>query len=246
MEGLKEYLEASTIHGLYYISTCKSTAAKAGWLLTVIIGFGSAGYFIQSSFSDWADSPVTTTITPHPVADLPFPEVTICPPKGINSALKYDLMMLANMTLNEQKKDKLEKQTKKAFSESGKTSFVKEMISLINKDNLGKVFEGFHEFPKETKDGFRIGLSGVKGSIQTPGYGQNFSLEQFMMYRGKVVHYELHVEDIKMMMKKNASLLVDVELDTNYKDEAQLLEVFRINTVPLKVRFSNFNLLFIS
>ena len=64
MEHLKEYLESSTIHGLYYISTCQSKTAKAGWLLIVILGFGCAGYLIQSSFSDWADSPVTTTITP--------------------------------------------------------------------------------------------------------------------------------------------------------------------------------------
>ena len=117
MENLKEYLETSTIHGVFYISTSKSHVAKAGWFMIVILGFGCAGYLIQSSFSDWADSPVSTTITPHPVADLPFPDVTICPPKGLNSALKYDLMMTAKMTLSQEKKDVMLKQATTLFGE---------------------------------------------------------------------------------------------------------------------------------
>ena len=32
---------------------------------------------INSSFADWAESPVATTVTPHSVADLQFPNFTI-------------------------------------------------------------------------------------------------------------------------------------------------------------------------
>ena len=85
MDILKEFLDATTIHGLYYISTCKSWFAKAGWMVVVALGFAASTFLIHSSFADWAKSPVATTITPHSVADLPFPNVTICPPKGLNN-----------------------------------------------------------------------------------------------------------------------------------------------------------------
>ena len=81
METLREFLESTTIHGLSRIASSKSKPAKVGWLLVVIFGFGIAGFVIHSSFSEWDDSPVSTTITSCLVADLPFPNVTICPPK---------------------------------------------------------------------------------------------------------------------------------------------------------------------
>ena len=116
MEPLREFLESTSIHGLAHVSTSKSKAAKVGWLMIVVFGFGFAGFLIQSSFSDWANSPVSTTITPKPVADLPFPDVTVCPPKGLNSALKYDLMMTSNMTLSQATKDKLLEQAETVHS----------------------------------------------------------------------------------------------------------------------------------
>ena len=148
MDKVKEYLESSTIHGLSYISTSKSRIAKAGWLIIVVLGFGSAGYLILSSFSDWASSPVSTTITPHPVSDLPFPDVTICPPKGLNSALKYDLLMLANMTISQVKKEHLLNSAKIIFEKSGGEANAKNIESLSNNANLAKSLEAFKTFQR--------------------------------------------------------------------------------------------------
>ena len=210
MENLKEFLESTTIHGLSYIATCRSKIGKVGWLLAVTLCFGCAGYLIQSAFSDWADSPVSTTITPHPVAHLPFPDVTICPPKGLNSALKYDLMMTANMTLNVSQTDKLMQGAKKAFGRNAAKTFAENMQSLVNKENLEKVFEGFIGFPEETDQGFLMRLTGVEGSIQSPGYGQNFSLDQFRLVMGRQIHYQL---DIKDRMDKKSTLMIEVQVD---------------------------------
>ena len=60
---------------------------------------------INSSFADWAESPVATTVTPHSVADLQFPNFTIWHPKGLNRALKYDLMKLAKKNLSSEKQE---------------------------------------------------------------------------------------------------------------------------------------------
>ena len=87
MDSLKEFLESSTIHGLVYISSARNKTSKVLWLLVVLAGFSVAGYLITSSLQDWEKSPISTTITTHPIREAPFPRVAVCPPKGTNTAL---------------------------------------------------------------------------------------------------------------------------------------------------------------
>ena len=81
MEILREFLESSTIHGISYISTAQTGLGKAFWSLVVIISFLGAIYLIHDSYSDWQESPIATTISTHPIAELDFPTVTVCPPR---------------------------------------------------------------------------------------------------------------------------------------------------------------------
>ena len=100
MEGVRAFLESSTIHGLVYISTTEKKLVKTCWILVVIGGFTAAGYMIYQSFQDWHESPVKTTIETLPITKITFPKVTVCPPKNTYTDLNYDLMMTENMTLN--------------------------------------------------------------------------------------------------------------------------------------------------
>ena len=61
-EGLWEFLENSTIHGLNYIATAKSSTARLFWLIVVFCGFFFAAVMIRTSFTGWRSSPVSTTI----------------------------------------------------------------------------------------------------------------------------------------------------------------------------------------
>ena len=96
MDLLWEFLGSSTIHGLAHISDSKSRVGKVIWTFIVIIAFLSAGYLINSSYEDWNQSPVTTSISTPPINQLKFPMVTVCPAKGSNTALNYDLARLKN------------------------------------------------------------------------------------------------------------------------------------------------------
>ena len=49
MDGLRSFLEASTIHGLVYISTTKKFI-KIFWILVVTLGFTVACYMIREAF----------------------------------------------------------------------------------------------------------------------------------------------------------------------------------------------------
>ena len=78
MEGVRSFLESSSIHGLVYISTTKRLL-KIFWTIVVIAGFTVAGIMIYQSVQDWKDNPVTTTVETVSIKEITFPKVTVCP-----------------------------------------------------------------------------------------------------------------------------------------------------------------------
>ena len=106
MEGVRNFLESSTIHGLAYIAK-SGKYVRPFWTITVIAGFTCAGFLIYASFNDWRENPIKTTVDTRPITELTFPKVTVCPPKNTYTDLNYDLMMLENMTLDQEKRNEL-------------------------------------------------------------------------------------------------------------------------------------------
>ena len=100
MSYLKEFLESSTIHGLYHISV-NQKIAKVLWIVIIISGFVGSGIIIYQSFEDWKQSPVKTTIESVSISDFKFPKITVCPPKDTYTNLNYDMMITENMTIEE-------------------------------------------------------------------------------------------------------------------------------------------------
>ena len=106
MEGVRIFLESSTIHGLTFISTTRKYA-RLFWILVVITGFVGASLLIKESFDSWSEGPAKTAIGTFPIADIRFPKVTVCPPKNTFTDLNYDLMISENVTLTEEMRDLL-------------------------------------------------------------------------------------------------------------------------------------------
>ena len=109
-------------------SGVETQVVKLGWTLIIIIAFVTAGFLIHANFkgktlsikifsdlylhlslADWESSPVSTTVTVHPISEATFPRfmpwaaavssqhdsrVTLCPPRSSNTALNYDLARL--------------------------------------------------------------------------------------------------------------------------------------------------------
>ena len=211
MDHIREFLETSSIHGLSYIPTSNYKVVKAGWVATIAIGFGFAFFLIQSSFSNWSESPVATTIIPRSVESLEFPNVTVCPPKGINGALRYDLMRTANMSLKQTRRTKL----KELLTKLGSRDEGKVRVDIVNVENQDKVIEGQMTFPEETPTEYWMQLAGREGSITSPGFGKNFSsnlYRQFKAYMKKKLHYTLHLEE-------KGILDIKVQRETAFEDE---------------------------
>ena len=73
MGVLQEFLETSTIHGLYYVGTAQKSM-KIFWILVVTVCFFVASILIIESFNKWTESPVATTIETLPIKDFHAPK----------------------------------------------------------------------------------------------------------------------------------------------------------------------------
>ena len=116
MEGVRTFLESSTIHGLTYISTTRKYA-RLFWVLVVIAGFVCASLIINESFDSWSESPIKTTIETLHISEISLPKVTVCPPKNTFTDLNYDLMMTENITLTEEMRDEMFKYALEVINE---------------------------------------------------------------------------------------------------------------------------------
>ena len=159
---------------------------------------------------------VMTTITTHPINELDFPTVTVCPPKGSNTALNFDLMRLRNRTFSIDDQEVLRKEIIKAFVNIGHLTFVDKMLNAANPNNLGQVFSGFQSVPKlYGKAGFEISAWHSNGNLESPRFGQTYRKED---YQGnKEIHFVLdYPSEVKLesLVGPNVSLVVDLEVDT--------------------------------
>ena len=105
MEHVKDFLDTSTIHGFSWISSNKRFA-RLFWILIVVGGFSAAGYLIYSSFHNWGQSPITTTVETLPISQITFPNVTVCPPKDLFLNLNYDILQsekVKNLTMTRER-----------------------------------------------------------------------------------------------------------------------------------------------
>ena len=189
MEVFHEFIETSTIHGLSYISTAKSKCTKCLWLLIVISGFSCSFYLINDSFNDWRASPIDTAISTHPISELKFPNVTVCPPKATNTALNYDLMMTQNVSLSLQDRETLKTENNKIFLKGPAKNYAQHFINAINPENLAAVFEGYHSFPLFKDKEIEMRISSENGSITSPGFGQGF--DEDLYFSDQTYHYVL-------------------------------------------------------
>ena len=210
MEGVRTFLESSTIHGLTYISTTRKYA-RLFWTLVVITGFLVAGYLIHESFDSWSESPVKTTVETLPIADIRFPKVTVCPPKNTFTDLNYDLMMTENVTLRQEMRDEMFKYALEVINEDG-----------FSRNNWTKLQEGdrfynwYHGYTQiispyyDDNSGLNILIytSATSGVITTQNFGEQFKAE--LVERKLYYNVDIWAPDSDKQ-NKNVTLHVKVE-----------------------------------
>ena len=187
---------------------------KFAWFFIVCTGFLFAGVIINNSYAKWQESPIATTISTKPISDLEFPVVTVCPPKGSNTALNYDLIKADNVTLTTADRDRIREKTFQIFIESSHEEFATHMLSSVDPEMIA---EGSQSVPVPYgKNGFETLQWKDSGSIKTPWYGEEFNEEYYL--RDKYHHRVLDFpKDLADQVGKG-TLLIELEIDTQVED----------------------------
>ena len=131
-----DFLESSTIHGLVHISTAKSRAARAAWVAVVVACFSIAIAMIYSSYNEWQESPVSTTITTHPITELEFPTVTVCPPRRSNTAINHVLQKVKNVNYTNEERRELLSMAKEIFIKNPNKEHANKIVELLSTENM--------------------------------------------------------------------------------------------------------------
>ena len=217
MESLREFLETSTVHGLAYLSTSKSRAAKTIWAILIVAAFSSAGYLIWQSYVGWSKSPVSTTISTHPIAELDFPKVTVCPPEGSDTAFNYDLIKSANKTLSPDIRETLDNAINDIFIYGPGDKFANEMKAATNPENMRNVYLGMQSYPRSyygDGDGFLVKQFGRQGRITSPFFGQDFNSSNYFN-PGDTNMYSIEFADDIVDTLGNGTVVVEIDFTTS-------------------------------
>ena len=215
MDGLKEFLESSTIHGLFYIATNRRVA-RLLWICVVIAGFTTAGVLICQSFASWEESPVSTTIETRSISDLEFPGVVVCPAKNSFTTLNPDLIRDKNLwdgnTIRRLKKILLED-----TSDSNVENKFKEMTSFFEKDKFFNWYKGESallypsigcDFLDRCRKYFAPKTSATSGKFATPYFREPFHEEDFLL----VLTFDVTIY-VPEEIRKNGSISLVIDID---------------------------------
>ena len=175
MESVRTFLEASTIHGLNYISTTKKYA-RLFWVLVVVAGFSTAGYMIQTSFKDWAANPIRTTLETMPISEIKLPKVTVCPPVNTYTDLNHALMMAENATLTTEIQDKLINYTEKVIY--NEHVYMDDFEIIHEDDRFYNWYHGYSNIFRPITDGnvfkYILETTATSGSVNTQYFGEQY------------------------------------------------------------------------
>ena len=189
---------------------------------------------ICKSYKEWQENPIATSITTHPIDDLEFPNVTICPPKDSNTALYHDLVKAGNGCLSDENRKTLNKAAFEIFIEPTHKAHVKEMLAFQNIGNMNQVLQGFHSLltPYNDANGLKIKMWNLNGTITTPWFGGDFVGELYERDRDFLMVLDLP-DDIRDQVG-SGYLLIDLEVDTReapgWFEEVSLMPNFTLHT----------------
>ena len=124
------------------------------------------------AFVEWNESPIATTITTRPISELVFPSVTVCPPRGSNTALNLALENVNDENFTKEQREHLLDFSTKIFLLEPNQRRASHLVDLVNPSNLRGLYKGEISLPEVTeKYTFAIKSRQSKGSFVTPEYG---------------------------------------------------------------------------
>ena len=166
---------------------------------------------------EWQESPVSTTITTHPITELEFPAVTVCPPRGSNTALNHLLDRVKNINFTAVEKNELQGIMKEVFLEIPAKEYAKKITEFLNTDNMRSIANKRGSMPSIDKGGMiTMRSSELEGSFSSPGFLDSGDTAHFFE-SPQTLHYMLDLPhySIRNMIGKG-SLVISMKTEGNW------------------------------
>ena len=181
MEEIRHFLELSTIHGLYYVSSAKNLA-KYFWILVVFGGFIGAGYLINESFDNWNQSPISTTIETLPISELTYPNITVCPPRNSFLDLNYDILEAEKVKLDNETRKEMFHHVLEIIALDSHNEMMNNLSKLEDPDRYHNWYHGYTGVKYPTTSYKRpyntLFTSATSGNISTQYFGETFDADK--------------------------------------------------------------------
>ena len=231
MEGIKNFLESSSIHGLTYISTSVSNVVKLFWIAVVTFGFFGASLLIYQAFQDWDEVPVTTAMDTEPIAKMKFPKVTVCPPKNTYTNLNYDLMTIENMTIDNDTRNELANFAVEQLYDYLYDIHMANMSKFKDDDRYYKWYNMFEriQFPGKSKEkvAYWVQTHATSGTISTQYFGEKFDARKVEIN----VLYRVQIYPPKLV-RNNSNVTLHLDIETNIMTDLSTGASDKVNKIP--------------
>ena len=145
MEGFKEFLDSSSIHGISFISSEKRFG-RLFWIFIVLIGFTGAFLLIRQSFNDWEENPISTTSETLPMSHITFPNITVCPPRNSYLNMNFDIIQSEKIKID----DKLRKEFYDYSMDVIQENYFQEWMTNLSKiEDPNRYYNWYYGYTKE-------------------------------------------------------------------------------------------------
>lgn len=126
----QEYGAVSTAHGIsYVVDHSQSIGERIFWTVVVCLAIIFTCYQIYSLHKDWQNDPVITLLetVAHPIEEIDFPAVTICPQGSIKNMSEIVLGKQFMEYMEEERKEERSKRRKRDAMHSNTTEITREL-----------------------------------------------------------------------------------------------------------------------
>ena len=209
MDIVKDFLEASTVHGVQYIATSNSKTIKLFWFLAVSAAFITASNLIYDAYSSWEQSPISTSISINPISELEFPKVTICPPERSYTALNHDLITAKRTNFTSKDREELKNASRRIFLHDPYLKMAEQKLKELKHTNIWDIYKGFQSPPVPSPPyTLKTKFTLSEGEVATPGWGEVWDEEIYI--RRHYHHYEIKFPSIS----KTANFVIRISTVT--------------------------------
>ena len=183
---------------------------------------------LYQSFEAWAESPVTTTIDTVPIAEIIFPKITVCPPKNSYTDLNYDLMMMENMTLNDEIRNELTHYAMELLQDQVYHNITTQLAQIQEERRYINWFYGYSKiqlpFRQKTETGIiqnitKMETHAASGSVMIQYFNEKFDankVDRDIHFLGSVFPPTIIIDDKNVTLHLEIKKVLLNELSSGY------------------------------